>query len=128
MILNSIALACFGIWLYLLLGRGQFWRSAERDDGEMPPAAWPAVAAIVPARNEADCIAASIGSLLRQDYAGAFTIILVDDGSQDATAAIAKTLATGGAAHSLTVVTGRSLPSQWTGKLWAVKQGVDATD
>jgi len=73
----SIALA---VWLYLLLARGAFWRCSERDDwgpAELP--AWPLVAAVVPARNEADCIGDSIGSLLAQDYRGGWTVILVDD-------------------------------------------------
>src|SRR5262249_1767185 len=71
----SIALA---VWLYLLLARGAFWRCSERDDwgaAELP--AWPRVAAVVPARNEADCIGASIGSLLAQDYRGGRTVIPV---------------------------------------------------
>ncbi len=41
---------------------------------------------MVPARNEADCIGASIGSLLAQDYPGPWTVILVDDDSSDGTA------------------------------------------
>ena len=72
----SIALA---VWLYLLLARGAFWRCSERDDwgpAELP--GWPRVAAVVPARNEADCIGDSIGSLLAQDYGGEWTVILVD--------------------------------------------------
>ena len=42
--------------------------------------------AVVPARNEADVIAHSIGSLLAQDYPGPFRVILVDDDSDDGTA------------------------------------------
>src|SRR5712691_5228517 len=78
-VVASIALA---VWLYLLLGRGAFWRCSERDDGEpaqLPQ--WPRVAAVVPARNEAETIAKSIGSLLAQDYRGELDIILVDDDS-----------------------------------------------
>jgi len=118
----SIALA---VWLYLLLGRGAFWRCNERDDGEpaqLPQ--WPRVAAVVPARNEAETIAASIGSLLAQDYRGAWDIILVDDDSGDGTADIARRQAQSG--ERLRVVTSHTLPAGWTGKLWAVKQGIDA--
>jgi hopene-associated glycosyltransferase HpnB len=118
----SIALA---VWLYLLLARGAFWRCAERDDwASASPAAWPRVAAVVPARNEAECIGASIGSLLAQDYPGAWTVILVDDDSDDGTADIAR--GAGKAGDRLRVVTSRGLPAGWTGKLWAVKQGIDA--
>ena len=118
----SIALA---VWLYLLLARGAFWLCAERDD--WPPArlaAWPRVAAVVPARNEAECIAESIGSLLAQDYPGPWTVILVDDDSDDGTADIARRDAK--ASERLQVVTSRGLPAGWTGKLWALKQGIDA--
>jgi hopene-associated glycosyltransferase HpnB len=123
-VLATIALA---VWLYLLTARGAFWLCAERDDRAQPPApvgGWPRVVAVVPARNEADAIAKSIGSLIAQDYAGAFGVILVDDDSSDGTADIARRLA--GADARLTVVTGGALPAGWTGKLWALKQGIDA--
>ncbi len=88
---------------------------------------WPRVAAVVPARNEAETIAESIGSLLRQDYPGAWTVILVDDDSSDGTAGIAQGVATAnGGEDRLRVVTSRGLPAGWTGKLWAFKQGIDA--
>jgi hopene-associated glycosyltransferase HpnB len=121
-VVASIALA---VWLYLLLARGAFWRCAERDDwASASLAAWPRVAAVVPARNEAECIGASIGSLLAQDYPGAWTVILFDDDSDDGTADIAR--GAGKAGERLRVVTSRGLPAGWTGKLWAVKQGIDA--
>ena len=119
------------IWLYLLIGRGGFWLSAERDDKPFAPAAdpqtWPDVAVVIPARDEADGIAACIGSLLAQDYPGECNIVLVDDGSTDGTAAIAQQAAADAdALERLEVVTGRPLPAGWTGKLWAVRQGVEA--
>jgi hopene-associated glycosyltransferase HpnB len=128
-ILATIAVA---IWLYLLVARGAFWLCRERDDqdGQLAPAGgsrqreWPHVAAVVPARDEADSIGKSIGSLLGQDYPGPWTVILVDDDSSDGTADIARGL--GGAPERLRIVTSRSLPAGWTGKLWAVKQGIDA--
>ena len=83
---------------------------------------------VIPARNEADGIGETIGSLLRQDYPGAFTIILVDDDSSDGTADVARQAAAATAAprDRLKVIAGRPLPRGWTGKLWAVKQGVEA--
>jgi len=121
-VVASIALA---VWLYLLLARGAFWLCAERDDWALVPlVAWPHVAAVVPARNEAECIAESIGSLLAQDYAGPWTVILVDDDSDDGTADIARRDAKAG--ERLQIVASRGLPAGWTGKLWAVKQGIDA--
>ena len=119
------------IWLYLVAARGGFWRAAERDD-EGPlsqgPASdpWPAVTAIIPARDEAEGVGQTVASLLRQDYPGAFKAILVDDQSRDATARLAREAAAAlGAADRLSVVSGRALPAGWTGKLWAQHQGVE---
>lgn len=122
---TALALLALAIWAYLVLARGGFWLARERDDrGEpAPPAAWPAVAAVVPARDEADVIARSIGSLLAQDYPGPFQVILVDDNSSDGTAGVARALPN---AERLTVVAGAPLAPGWTGKLWAMKQGVEA--
>jgi hopene-associated glycosyltransferase HpnB len=122
-IVASIALV---IWLYLILARGRFWLNTERDEpAPPPPRAWPRVTAVVPARNEAEVVERSIGSLARQDYPGAWTIVLVDDDSSDGTAAVARRAAAG-KADRLSVVTGAALPVGWTGKLWALKQGIDA--
>jgi hopene-associated glycosyltransferase HpnB len=112
------------IWLYLLLFRGLFWQAQERDDRHLPPSApsrWPSVTAIVPARNEADVIATTLGSLLAQDYPGPLRILLVDDESSDGTSAKARAL---GAEPRLRVLGGSPRPAGWTGKLWAVHQGV----
>src|ERR1700689_3274907 len=91
LILGFLPLA---IWLYLLLGRNGFWQLRERDDeAALPqPARWPSVVAIVPARNEADVIQRSLGSLLAQDYAGDFRVLLVDDQSEDGTGDLARAL------------------------------------
>ena len=93
------------VWLYLLLGRDGFWRMAERDDLPVAlPKHWPSVVAVVPARNEADVIQQSIGSLLAQDYPGDFRVVLVDDQSDDGTGDLARALA----ADRLTVLAGRA--------------------
>jgi hopene-associated glycosyltransferase HpnB len=76
---------------------------------------------VVPARNEADAIARSVGSLLAQDYPGDFHIVLVDDQSEDGTGNIARALDGGG---KVSVISGLARPSGWTGKLWAMSQGV----
>ena len=108
------------IWLYLLLARRGFWLMRERDISPVvDPAYWPSVAAVVPARNEADVIQRSIGSLLAQDYPGEFRVVLVDDQSDDGTGDLARALKD----PKLTVITGGARPSGWTGKLWAMNQG-----
>ncbi|MHB0705203.1 glycosyltransferase [Roseomonas mucosa] len=124
MLLTLLALVPVAIWLVMLLARGGFWLARDRDDrDEAPdPASWPAVTAVVPARNEADVIARSVGSLLAQRYPGPFRVILVDDGSTDGTAEAARAIP--GAEERLEVLPGTPLPQGWTGKLWAVRQGV----
>ena len=118
------------IWLYLLVGRGLFWLGRERDDGTAAgQGPWPPVMAVIPARDEADCVGDTVASLLRQDYPGEFRVMLVDDQSRDGTARVAgDAAATLGAADRLTVISGRSLPAGWTGKLWAQSQGVEAAE
>src|SRR5260221_7174090 len=111
-------------WLYLLLGRGFFWLLRERDDRNDPFTErdlWPSVIAIVPARNEADVLARSLASLLQQNYPGSFRIVLVDDQSSDGTADIARSF---GKTDRLEIVSGSSRPTGWTGKPWAMNQGV----
>jgi hopene-associated glycosyltransferase HpnB len=117
-----IGLVALAVWLYLLVARGGYWLARERDDELLgTPSRWPAVVAVVPARNEADVIAQSIGSLLAQDYAGPFRVVLVDDGSSDGTSAAAKAIRR---QRRLDVVPATDLPAGWTGKLWALEQGV----
>ena len=132
MIVTVLSVLALGVWAYLLFGRGGFWRCGERDDAVTSasearsrdaPIIWPDVVAIVPARDEADVIAESVGSLLRQDYPGRFSVVVVDDQSSDGTADAAAASATG-AAGRLRVLPGSNVPSGWTGKLWAMRQGL----
>lgn len=122
--MTVIALLALAAWVWLALAHHRFWASApELGDGHghgEPPE----VAVVVPARDEAETIAASLGSLLAQDYPGSLRIVLVDDGSIDRTAAIAEALAAQGGRHRLEVVTGTGTPVGWSGKLWAVAQGI----
>src|SRR3974390_1340708 len=111
------------IWLYLLTGRGMFWLGKIRDDHSPPsPVRWPSVAVIIPARNEAAVIGQCVCSLVRQDYAGALSVIVVDDDSDDGTGVIAKRTAEA-SMHAVEIIRSSSLPSGWTGKLWALRQG-----
>jgi cellulose synthase/poly-beta-1,6-N-acetylglucosamine synthase-like glycosyltransferase len=112
-------LACL-IWIYLYFFHGRFW-SSEPELRPAVPMSFPDVDIIVPARDEAETIGPVIASLLAQDYAGTFRVILVDDNSVDGTAARA------GAHPRLTILTGAPKPAGWTGKLWALAQGVAAS-
>ncbi len=134
MIVIAGSLIPLAIWAYLLFGRGWFWLCSERDDSAaatngvartQEPDAWPSIVAIIPARDEADTIARSVGSLLRQDYSGQLSVMVVDDQSTDGTAAVASAAASSAnAVNRLTVVIGNGPPSGWTGKLAAMRQGL----
>jgi hopene-associated glycosyltransferase HpnB len=123
-ILAAIALVA---WLYLCFGHGRFWTTSERlEDAAPDPDVWPEVVAIVPARDEADVVERSIGSLLAQDYPGRLSVILVDDESRDATAARALDAAKASAAGDrLRVCATRARPPGWVGKMWAVHTGIE---
>jgi cellulose synthase/poly-beta-1,6-N-acetylglucosamine synthase-like glycosyltransferase len=114
-ILAIVSLLC---WLYLCCGRSGFWRVDHRLPADTPELqAWPVVAAVIPARNEAESIGRAVRSLLAQDYPGVFRIVVVDDSSIDGTHAQAERAA--GFSERLLVIGGEALPSGWTGKLWA---------
>jgi len=122
------ALSC-GIWIYLLAARGGFWHAAQRDDEPVPmfpqDIAWPRVAAVIPARDEAGLIRGTLAALLKQDYRGDFTVIVVDDHSSDDTGGAARRAAkAAGASDRVTVLAAPSLPEGWTGKLWATHLGI----
>lgn len=116
-------------WIYLLLLNGGFWLTSEREEferGKFPaPGVWPRVTAVIPARNEADMLPLSLTSLVAQDYPGEFSIVLVDDQSTDGTAEIARKIAASSTTE-VTIIDGAPLPAAWTGKVWAMHQGIAA--
>jgi hopene-associated glycosyltransferase HpnB len=154
-------------WAYLLAGHGGFWRTDQRlprparpagSAGPAAPAAaplnWPAVMAVVPARDEASGLPDSLPTLLSQDYPGRLAVTLVDDQSSDGTAAVAAALGraagwtVGGSGSGsgagpgarpedggqvnpvadadrvLRVVAGSPTPAGWAGKVWAMSRGM----
>jgi len=133
----ALTLLSLAIWLYLATLHGAFWRLRDFDNdpvaqasaGASPqyglPADLPSVIAIVPARNEAATIAQTLTSLLRQTYLGEFSIILVDDHSEDRTAQIAGQITQELKAESrIEIHSAPPLPQGWTGKLWALNEGI----
>ncbi|HEY1722082.1 MAG TPA: glycosyltransferase [Magnetospirillaceae bacterium] len=116
MIGDGLAWIALAAWAWLLLFRGRFWL-IEKTVPAPEPAQWPAVTAIIPARDEAETIGEVVRSLRAQDYPGALHILVVDDQSRDGTGEIAR-------AAGATVIVGTPLPAGWVGKLWALEQGV----
>ena len=126
LILAAISLV---IWVVLTFLRGGFWQ-VQRFNADVEkfesPSSWPRVVAIVPARNEAETISQVVESILKQSYPGDFQLIVVDDHSEDRTAALAMAAAqSAGAEGRIRVVSAETLPGGWTGKLWAMRQGVE---
>ena len=124
--LTALAALALVAWLYLALGRGQFWRVVSFDTiATAARRQWPDVAVIVPARNEAGVIETTVASLLGQDYPGRMIVVVADDHSDDGTAHAANGAAiAAGGGERLRVVAARALPHGWTGKLWALDEGV----
>jgi hopene-associated glycosyltransferase HpnB len=122
-----IATIPLAIWVYLFFGRGSFWQLREDTSEPEPLPRWPSVVAIVPARNEAETIARSVASLVHQDYPGEFSIVVVDDQSGDGTADLARKAAQdSGAGGRVTVRLPQEPPPGWTGKVWALNEGIAA--
>src|SRR5690348_6609917 len=117
-IFRVLATLAFLIWVWLAVARGMFWRTGMRLPVAGAPNDWPAVAIVVPARDEAQVLPASLPTLVAQRYAGPLRVILVDDGSTDGTGDLATTRW-----PEVTVVDPGERPQGWAGKLWALQAG-----
>jgi hopene-associated glycosyltransferase HpnB len=135
-ILAGAAVLAALAWAYLLAVHGGFWRTGQRLPGAPDAPArpghpggqergWPSVVAVIPARDEAAILPATLPSLLGQDYPGEFSVVLVDDASADGTAAVAAALGTD-ACRAPRVVATDGLPDGWAGKVNAMATGVRA--
>jgi len=125
---TSVSAFVAALWTYLIACRGGFWRAAERDapaGRAISPVELPAVTAVIPARDEGEVVGRAVASLLGQEGLR-LDIVLVDDQSSDATSEVARRAAGDcGDSSRLKVIAGRSLPQGWTGKLWALHQGIE---
>ncbi|HTQ97211.1 MAG TPA: glycosyltransferase [Candidatus Acidoferrum sp.] len=128
----ALLLACLTllVWIVLTFFRGVFWHLRRFDMDLLPEQEaprWPSVVAVVPARNEAETIARCVESLCRQKYPGEFRIFVIDDHSTDETAALALEAAQKAmAADRAEIIKALELEPGWTGKLWALQQGINA--
>jgi len=117
------------IWIYLVFARGRFWKMNLNLGSNFHDPSRRRVAAIVPARDEAKTIRESVASLLRQDYPGELRVFLVDDHSSDGTALVARRAAQEvREPQTLEIVQATPLPSGWTGKVWALSEGLRAAE
>lgn len=122
--LSFLGVFAVAAWIYLALAHGAFWRILLLEKAVVPQAQ-PSVDIIVPARDEADCLPSSLPSLLAQDYAGVWRVILVDDHSRDGTGDVARKVAVNaGKEDRLTIVAAPDLPKGWGGKVAAMNAGV----
>jgi hopene-associated glycosyltransferase HpnB len=117
-------------WMYLLAAHGGYWRTGCRlpvggRDARPGAEDWPSVVAVIPARDEAGILPETLPSLLGREYPGELSVVLVDDGSSDGTAAVAESLGSAGGVV-LKVIAGQPVPEGWAGKVWAMAQGVTA--
>lgn len=131
----ATALSCL-IWLYLILFNGRFWHFRETlcaaEAGHVAKIAHPVpdVVAVIPARDEAETIGAVVKGHLASTYPGRFTILVVDDQSSDGTGDIVRALGREASRpdRPVHVVEGQPLPKNWSGKLWAVHNGLQAAE
>jgi hopene-associated glycosyltransferase HpnB len=127
---NALGIIALAIWLHLFFGRRWFWRISTLDADafvEKTVMEWPRIVVVVPARNEAETIEATVTGLVRQDYSGEFSVVVVDDHSEDATAALARrAVDENRAGDRVKVANASALPEGWTGKLWALNEGLAA--
>jgi hopene-associated glycosyltransferase HpnB len=123
MLLTATALSAL-LWLTLLVLPWRPWSTAERleigKDGQ--PVDLSDITVLIPARDEASCIAATLGALASQGNIA--KIVLVDDQSSDGTGEVARAV---GLAN-LQIINGTPLPNGWSGKLWALHQAALTVD
>ena len=111
-----------------MVARGQFWDArSDRLAEAIPAADAPDVHAVIPARNEGDVIGRTVSSVLAQQYPGRFGLTVVDDRSEDETASeVARAAMHANAGRRVSVHRARPRPAGWSGKVWALAEGVDA--
>ncbi|MEZ0395769.1 MAG: glycosyltransferase [Anaerolineales bacterium] len=115
-----------GTFAYLLfiLGNTLLNRlSLPRLGHHPPPADWPEVAVLIPARDEEANLPRCLRSLLAQDYPR-FSVWVLDDESRDGTAEVVRTMANQD--ERLHLLSGQPLPDGWLGKPWACQQLAEA--
>lgn len=106
------------IWAGVLLAPWRPWSTREHLEAQarLADVDLSHITVLIPARNEADVLATTLGALQRQGQG--LHIRVIDDQSSDTTAQVATTF------PSVQVIAGQPLPAGWAGKLWALQQGL----
>ncbi|BBL70732.1 glycosyltransferase [Methylogaea oryzae] len=116
--LSMLAALAALFWLAIVVLPWQPWRNrevleAEAGEGD---ADLSDITVVIPARNEAEVIATTLGALAAQGRR--LKVVVVDDASSDDTAAVARQVQ----GLDLRVMQSQPLPPGWSGKLWALEQ------
>ncbi|MEL0246495.1 MAG: glycosyltransferase [Alphaproteobacteria bacterium] len=130
-----LTLLPFFIWIYLVLFyanrtltfKGLFWKSniiIENQSKLSYAKEKNSICFIIPARNEEKYISKTIESIISQSVKK--LIVIVNDNSQDSTENEAKKTFKKTKFKQFKIINGKKLPVGWSGKVWALKQGVDA--
>ncbi len=113
-----LVLASFFLWVIVLFLPWRPWGTREQWDADAAEESdLEDVTVLIPARNEGQIIGRTLPTVFRQGKN--INIILIDDGSTDDTADRANQFAVA----NLSVLPGKTLPEEWSGKLWALEQG-----
>ena len=128
LILLSVCSVSALTWLVILFMLVR-WRMSERweayDDSHAHPSQLPSLSVIVPARNESASLPLTLPSWLDQDYPES-EIILIDDESTDGMEECARSIASR-SKRAIRIIKGTRPPYGWTGKLWALQQGINVS-
>ncbi len=118
--ISIAATSVAALWCVVLLLPWQHWRNREvlEPDHAVAGIDDSDLTVLIPARNEAEVISDTLRALARQ--APGLKVVVVDDQSEDGTADEARRVEN----LDLTIVPGQSLPPGWSGKLWALEQGL----
>ena len=117
----TIILSLF-IWVFLIFFRGNFWLADQMLEADVVQLeTWPSIAVVIPARNEENYIGATLQSLMAQTYPGEIDITVVNDNSTDNTVEAITRIKD----ERIVLSNGSDLPEGWTGKLWALSQGIN---
>ena len=110
------------IWVFLIFFRGNFWLADQMLEADVIQLeTWPSIAVVIPARNEEKYISATLQSLMAQNYPGEIDITVVNDHSTDNTVEAITRIKD----ERIVISNASDLPEGWTGKLWALKQGIN---